>query len=100
MKKTFIAFSIVYSFTTGCSEKCIEHVFPSTVIVDISDTIITNYFKREATLVAEKIAPPSLKRCEGIQIDVEPIGASIENHGTTVLFPANGVLNTDIGNFN
>ncbi len=99
MKKTFIALSIIYSFITGCNEKCIEHVYPSTVAVDVSDTIITNHFKQEVTLVVEKIAPPSLKRCEGVQIDIEPIGASIENHGTSVLFPANGVLNSNIGNY-
>lgn len=100
MKKITLAFIILYSCLAGCnSEKCTEHVYPSTVAVDVSDTLITKQFKREVTLVAEKITPTNLKRCEGVQIDILPIGASIENHTTSVLFPANGVLNSNIGNY-
>lgn len=99
MKKTFIAFSIIYSFTTSCNEKCVEHLYQGTVVVDVSDTTIIKQFYKEATLVAEKLAPTSLNRCEGVKIDIEAIGASIENNGSSVLFPANGVLNSNIGNY-
>jgi hypothetical protein len=99
MKQLVLALIVFCVFITGCSEKCVEHVYNSTVVVDVSDTVIINHFKQEASAVIERLTPESLKRCEGIKIDIEAIGATIENHGALIAFPASGVLNNNIGNY-
>lgn len=99
MKQIFLALIVSCVFIAGCTEKCVEHIYNSTVVVDVSDTVIIKHFKQEASAVVERLTPEALKRCEGIKIDIEAIGASIENHGTTLAFPANGVLGSNIGNY-
>jgi hypothetical protein len=99
MKKILIVLLAICLIAAGCDDKCVEHVYRSTVVIDVSDTAIINQFKREGPTVAEKLAPTTMKRCEGVQIDVEAIGASIENQSSTVLFPSNGTLSSNIGNY-
>lgn len=99
MKKLIIALFISFIFNTGCSDKCIEHVYHSTVVIDVSDTIISNHFKKEITGIIEKLTPSKMNRCEGIRVDLIPIGASIENQGSAIFFPESGLLNKSIGNY-
>lgn len=74
-------------------------IYSAKILVDMSDSIIFEKFKTELPGVIAKICPNGLDRNEGVQIEVAPIGSTVENKSFTVKFPQNGTLSNNIGNY-
>lgn len=99
MKKTILVL-IVTMLLSSCQEKeCTQKIHSSVLLVDLTDTTIVQLLHKEIEMVVSKLSPAKLDRCEGVKIDVIPIGATIENQGVKIEYPVAGVLDANLGAF-
>lgn len=84
---------------SSCSDNCIQKIHSGTLVVDLTDSTIVQQFKGEANDLVNKLSPVKINRCEGVKVDIVPIGSTIENQTVTVSYPASGSLDKGIGGY-
>lgn len=99
MKNTFIVMTICSLLWSGCSEECTPQVDRGTLVIDLTDSNIIKQYKSEADVAIAKLTPEKLMRCQGCQLEVIPIGSTIENQSVSISFPATRILDESLGNY-
>lgn len=93
----FITICII--LCSSCSDDCVQKIHSGTLVVDITDSTIVHQFKGEANAAVNKLSPAKINRCEGVKVDIVPIGSTIENQTVTVSYPASGSLDKGMGGY-
>lgn len=99
MKKIITLIIICAVVFTSCSDNCVQKTFSGTLVVDITDSTIVQQFKKESDVAVHKLSPSRINRCEGVKVDIIPIGSTIENQTVSISYPASGVLDNGIGEY-
>lgn len=96
--KKLIVILLLPIFLNSCEDECNERIYESDIILDVSDARIINQFTSEIPTIINQITP-SLKRCEGISINMNTIGQKIETPGMNIILPMNGTLDKSLGEY-
>lgn len=99
MKKIITLLIIYAAVGSSCNDNCVQKTYSGTLVVDITDSTIVQQFQRESDAVVNELSPSKINRCEGVNVNIVPIGSTIENQTVSVSYPASGVLANDIGGY-